>query len=181
MVDNPMTGAGRIGRLVTPRLELRLLQVGDLADIVTLHSDPGVMLGRNVDATPEDEAAATAAAWLATAMATPDRAGWGMYRVGERATGLFIGRCGLRPEKQTGEPELAYSYLTRAWGRGFATEAASAVLREALAFGITRIVAETLTDNVRSQRVLQKLGFTRCGDVPHSDGRRAWYRFAHYG
>jgi RimJ/RimL family protein N-acetyltransferase len=57
--------------------------------------------------------------------------------------------------------DLGYSILSEYWNRGYATEAVSALCSWALQQpGVELITADTLPDNVPSQRVLQKAGFS---------------------
>lgn len=68
-----------------------------------------------------------------------------------------IGGIGLNQE--AGGSELGYWITPAAWGRGFATEAASAVLRLSRTLGHRRIGARHFLDNPASGRVLEKVGF----------------------
>lgn len=81
------------------------------------------------------------------------------------ATGEVIGYCGLvdsgRPVP--GEPELAFELLRRHWGRGYATEAALAVIDRARAHGHERLWATVWDWNTASRGVLRKLGFLETG------------------
>lgn len=72
-----------------------------------------------------------------------------------------IGYCGLIPEGNGSpdEPELAYELLRAAQGRGFATEAALAVVAWARGAGYPRLWAGVWDWNTPSRRVLQKIGF----------------------
>lgn len=83
----------------------------------------------------------------------------------------LIGGIGLHEEG--GRPELGYWLAPEAWGHGYATEAASAVLRLARTLGHARVGARHFIDNPASGRVLEKLGFRRTGRVSerHSLGR----------
>ena len=86
--------------------------------------------------------------------------GFGLWRVVEKATGEAIGICGLIKRDGLDFPDLGYAILERAWGRGYAEEAARASLdygRKILGMG--RIVAITVPGNVGSIRVLEKVGF----------------------
>jgi RimJ/RimL family protein N-acetyltransferase len=75
----------------------------------------------------------------------------------------LIGCVGLASDG--GEVELGYWFGREHWGRGYATEAARAVLRLARTLGHRRIVAKHFTDNPASGRVLAKLGFKSTGEV----------------
>ena len=51
------------------------------------------------------------------------------------------------------------------WGRGYATEAARAVIDEGFACGLTEILAWTMTTNLPSQAVMRRLGFEEIGPI----------------
>lgn len=72
-----------------------------------------------------------------------------------------IGAAGMGEHE--GQPELGYWIARAHWGRGYATEAADAVLRIARALGHRRVVAGHFTDNPASGKVLRKLGFVPTG------------------
>lgn len=96
------------------------------------------------------------------------RNGFGQFGVCEKDTGSLIGYCGLKPLDETDEIEIYYGFFRNAWGKGYATEAAAAVLR--FGFGETpleRIVGCTHTENFASQKVLQKIGLIREGEANH--------------
>lgn len=88
----------------------------------------------------------------------------------------IVGGIGLHEDKSGGEARahLGYWLTPEAWGRGYATEAASAVLRLARTLGHARIGAHHFVDNPASGRVLEKLGFRSCSPVSerYSLGRR---------
>ncbi|WP_322787772.1 GNAT family N-acetyltransferase [Hamadaea tsunoensis] len=93
-----------------------------------------------------------------------DRNGYGFWAVEVRGTGEFIGFTGLDDVDDfmpfTGV-EIGWRLARSAWGRGYATEAARAVL----AYGfetlrLPEIFAITTTTNVRSQAVMRRLGMT---------------------
>ena len=75
----------------------------------------------------------------------------------------LIGCVGLASDGD--EVELGYWFGREHWNRGYATEAARAVLRLARTLGHRRIVAKHFTDNPASGRVLAKLGFKPSGEV----------------
>lgn len=64
-----------------------------------------------------------------------------------------------------GEPEIGYWIARKYWGRGFATEAARALVALAPLLGHRRLVAGHFADNPASGRVLGKAGFRRSGVV----------------
>ncbi len=81
--------------------------------------------------------------------------------------GTFIGWCSLnRWNPVHRSASLGYCYDEAAWGHGYATEAARALLRWAFAtLDLNRVQAETDTRNLASARVLEKLGFLREGTM----------------
>lgn len=74
----------------------------------------------------------------------------------------LIGSAGLGSDGR--DVELGYWIAREHWGRGFATEAARAVLGLALALGHERVVAFHFADNPASGRVLAKAGFRPTGE-----------------
>lgn len=81
-----------------------------------------------------------------------------------KGDGDVIGYCGLIDSgRGPQEPELAYEFLRRFWGQGYATEASWAVLDWARSLGYVRLWASVWEWNTASRRVLAKLGFTETG------------------
>lgn len=89
----------------------------------------------------------------------------GLLTVVVQATSEVIGYCGLvvHGSGTPAEPELAFELLAAHHGRGYATEAATAVLAAAEAAGQRRVWATVWEWNTASRRVLAKLGFTESG------------------
>lgn len=93
-------------------------------------------------------------------MASYARFGFGLLRVELRDGGQPIGICGLLKRDTLKDVDVGFAFLPRYWSRGYAFEAASAVLAEGRAkFGLKRIVAITSPDNEASIRLLGRLGF----------------------
>lgn len=89
-----------------------------------------------------------------------DRLGQSLWLVARDATGEPLGMCGLVEREVLDSPDLGYAFLERHSGKGYATEAAAAVLahvREDMR--LPKLAAITDPDNKPSQRVLEKLGF----------------------
>ncbi len=84
----------------------------------------------------------------------------------ERGDGApqLVGACGLG-RRPSGAVELGYWIARSAWGRGFATEAAEALIDIARALGLDRLEGSHFLDNPASGRVLEKLGFQATGMV----------------
>lgn len=78
----------------------------------------------------------------------------------------LIGCIGIKPGEDCGE--LGYWIGQQHWGRGFATEAARAVMSLARTLGHRQLRARHFADNPASGRVLRKLGFAPTGAVSES-------------
>lgn len=89
-----------------------------------------------------------------------ERYGYGLLRVALKADGTAIGMCGVLKRDTLPEPDLGFSFLPEHWSKGYALEAATAVMRHARnALHLGRILAITTHDNGPSMRLLGKLGF----------------------
>ena len=89
------------------------------------------------------------------------RYGFGLYLVSLRADRTPVGICGLVKRDTLVDPDVGFAFLEEHWSKGYASEAAAAVLaygRNTL--GIERIVAITAIDNRGSMAVLEKIGLT---------------------
>ena len=87
----------------------------------------------------------------------------GLWAVEVTSSGAFIGFVGLNPvpfaAPFTPAVEIGWRLARPYWGSGFATEAARAVLAHAFGpWALEELVSFTSTTNLRSQRVMQKLG-----------------------
>ena len=157
----------------TQRLRLRRLRASDEADLVALDSDPDVM--RYVGS-PAGVKSAEDTVERARQRIAADHAPIGFWRVESRADGAFYGLGALIQMPSGDDVELAYRLIRPAWGRGIASEAGAALVEYAFGMlGLSRLVAVTYPDNRASQRVLDKLGFTRHGDLDYKGVRTAYY------
>jgi ribosomal-protein-alanine N-acetyltransferase len=160
----------------TPRLRLRRLRPSDEADLIALDSDPDVM--RYVGA-PAGVKSAHETLERVRHRIEGDHEPLGFWRVESRADGTFYGLGALVRMPIGDDVELAYRLIRRAWGQGIASEAGAALVEYAFgALGLARVVAVTYPDNHASQRVLDKLGFTRHGDLDYKGVRTAYYVLA---
>jgi ribosomal-protein-alanine N-acetyltransferase len=112
------------------------------------------------------------------------RHGHGQWIFFLKEEGALVGRGGIRRmvvnEKE--EVELGYAVLPERWGMGFAPEMGTKAL--AVAFDIFHypsVVAFTLLDNRRSERVMQKLGFSFEAKIIHAGLPHVLYRLRHPG
>ncbi len=92
--------------------------------------------------------------------------GYGLWAIERRSDGAFLGFAGLIDQTFeapfTPAVEVGWRLAAEAWGNGFATEAAREAVRYAFVeCGLGEIVSMTTPSNVRSRRVMEKLGMTR--------------------
>jgi RimJ/RimL family protein N-acetyltransferase len=108
------------------------------------------------------------------------RHGFGEWAVEERGTGELIGRIGLRyhPDwvADPSKVEIGWLLTRRAWGKGYATEAARPGLGHAFArLQLDRLMSIALVDNRRSRRVMEKLGLAWQGQTHWKGSDVVWY------
>lgn len=99
--------------------------------------------------------------------------GFGLFVVELKETGLPIGMCGLIRRDVLPDVDIGYALLERYWNKGYAHEAAAAVLDYGYkTLKLNRIIAITALDNDASGKVLGKIGlrFDRNIQVPGYDG-----------
>jgi RimJ/RimL family protein N-acetyltransferase len=143
---------------MTGRLELRPFRPEDAAELHEIFSDPET---HTIGEGPFTSLAQTAA-WISRRAETERQHGLLWYAVRDRAGGRMLGNCGLFAGRTgSAEPEIGYEIRRSCQGRGLATEAASAVLDDALASGIGRVWATIRPHNTASLRVAAKVGMTR--------------------
>jgi RimJ/RimL family protein N-acetyltransferase len=142
--------------LTTPRLLLRTYRSADLSLFAALNSDPAVVAtlgGEPLSRQDSDEIAE----W---AQQTYEAEGIGLLAVERRADGAFLGMCGVHhQETYPDDLEVAWRLAHAYWGKGYATEAASAWLDHAFdVLGVPRVISITDRLNVRSLAVMRRLG-----------------------
>lgn len=109
--------------------------------------------------------------WVAVSERNYRTRGYGMSALVERESGEIVGFCGLVHPAGQVDAELKYAFKRGRWGRGLATEAATAMLvyaKESL--GLHHAIATTAPENLASQRVLSKAGMQPAPDCIESEG-----------
>jgi ribosomal-protein-alanine N-acetyltransferase len=137
-----------------------------------MYSDPEVMRGSSGIA--RGRTREESSLWLQHELSIAHEPWHGTFRVEDRTEHTFVGRCGLRPAGST-TTEIAYAFVRDAWGSGFATETARAVIDWGAQMGLTRLTACALDGNIASQRVLEKAGMRRIGDEMTLEGHVVRY------
>ncbi len=154
--------------LATERLTLTPPTLADAAFVLELLNDPGWVrnIGDRGVSTVDQAGAYIADRFSATA--------WFVIR---DAAGTPLGMCGLVNRPGLDHLDIGYALLERYAGKGYATEAARAVLAHARVLGHTTVLGITAPDNTASQRVLEKIGlrFVQMIDIPGWEGPSALY------
>jgi RimJ/RimL family protein N-acetyltransferase len=142
----------------TPRLLLRPGFPEDAPALAQAIADETIV--RNLTTAPWPYRVRDAEAFLAS----PRDPVLPSFLIFERTSGApnLVGSCGLG-RRPSGAIELGYWIARAHWGRGFATEAARALIDIARVLGVPRLDASHFIDNPASARVLDKLGFESTG------------------
>jgi RimJ/RimL family protein N-acetyltransferase len=142
----------------TERLFLRDWRDGDAEPFSSLNADLRVM-----EFFPKPLNRPQSDAFMARIRAFIGDHGYGLYAVEEKLSGAFLGYIGLAPVRFeapfTPATEIGWRLARTAWGSGYATEGARAVLYDA--FGrlkLRDLVSFTAEWNTRSRRVMEKIG-----------------------
>lgn len=150
--------------LETERLVLRQFTPNDAAFIFELVNEPGwkKYIGDRGVNTLED-----ARRYIETVpLASYAKHGFGLWAVELKDDGALIGMCGLIKRDALDDVDIGFALLPRFEGRGYAREAAIATLAYARdQLGLSRVVAITTEDNVRSGVLLERAGMSHEGPI----------------
>jgi RimJ/RimL family protein N-acetyltransferase len=149
-----------------PRLTLRRFTVADAPLVCAIQANWNVTRMLRMAPFPPDPD--DIAAWLAGHDA--EWAAGIAFRFAVEAEGRLVG-CADVDEIAGGAGEIGYWFEETTWGRGYASEAAAAVVAFAIGkLGLRRLESGHAADNPASGRVLARLGFHPVGDTMR------WYR-----
>jgi ribosomal-protein-alanine N-acetyltransferase len=165
--------------LTTERLALRRMTDADLDWLAALYRDEEVTRHLGGLKTRDQVADMMRVRILDYYDANP---GMGVWMTLERATGDQVGFHLLNNIQGETIIQVGYGLLQPAWGKGYATEMAEAVLRYAFAdLKLPHVAGIASLPNVASQKVLAKIGLERRGEraFPHpayaASGPMAWF------
>ena len=150
--------------LHTARLLLRPFAEADTDAIFALQSNPRVLRYWHV---PPWHQRAQAERFIAGCRQMEHQGTGARLAIERSADDMFIGWCHLSQWNPVyRSARIGYCLDDAAWGNGFATEAAGAVLQWAFdTLDLNRVQSEADTRNTASARVLEKLGFIREGTL----------------
>jgi RimJ/RimL family protein N-acetyltransferase len=158
-----------VPELETERLLLRHWRDGDRDPYAALNADPEVteFLTPGGVTMSREESDAQVDRFLEHW----DRWGYGLFAVEVKATGEFIGFEGLSHHRALRDDvEIGWRLARATWGKGYATEAATATRDWAFAeLRLPRLISITLEENVRSWHIMEKLGMRFWRWLPFED------------
>lgn len=156
--------------LRTERLVMRRWRREDLDGFAAMNADPVVMEHFHHGTRTREQTAE----FMQRIEQEWNDCGFGLWSVQTAASNEFIGFVGLHQAlfeaPFTPAVEVGWRLAKKFWGYGYATEAARAALRYGFSDrGMTEIVSFTAVGNIRSQRVMERIGMTRDpdGDFEH--------------
>ena len=153
--------------LTTARLSLLPPGIEHLPDLIRLKADErvfGFMLhGTRTPERTREELEDDIDFWLVR--------GYGTWSVFERATGEFLGICGLMERPDGRGVALRFALWPECRGKGFAREAAAAALEFGHRAGLKRIIGVARESNAASRAVMTDIGMRECGEHRHQGHR----------
>jgi ribosomal-protein-alanine N-acetyltransferase len=149
----------------TDRLIIRHWREGDVEDAFAIYGDPEVT--RYLAGDARDTTIDSTREWLAKKLPTQaEKAPLGLWAVEERSSGNVIGHALLQYAQINGEDrvEVGYALARAAWGKGYATEIAQAMIQVGFdTLDLAEIYGVVIPENTASRRVLEKVGMRNLG------------------
>lgn len=145
--------------ITTPRLHLRPLTHADADGIRAIFSDPAVLRFLNDAPTDTREKAIDLIDWFAGCFERHEGVNWAICLRGQEP---LIGTCGMYAwNRSDRHVDIGYHLHPAHWGKGYATEAARALIGWCFDnLDVHRIQADCTEGHIASERVLLKCGFT---------------------
>ena len=156
----------RLAERRTARLLMRRWVPEDREPFAAMNADPEVMrhLPRTMTRAESDE-------FVDRIEARFDEQWFGLWVLDPLTGGGFLGYTGLNPMPAgvpgAGGMEVGWRLARRAWGHGYATEAAQEALEAAEQAGLQEVWSITAVSNLRSQAVMRRIGLREHGRFDH--------------
>ena len=146
----------------TPRLILRQITIEDAPLILGLNRDPEIVKYVHE---PTLKTVEQAEKIIVDIILPQYKNNLGRWAIITKDNDEFIGWCGLKYRPELDEIDLGYRLMQKAWGKGFATEAAE----ETLEYGFNTLNLNLITgrahvENLASIKVLEKIGMDYIGE-----------------
>ncbi|MFL5736705.1 MAG: GNAT family N-acetyltransferase [Actinomycetota bacterium] len=147
-----------VATIETARLHLRPFEPNDADELYSVLGDAETMTYYPAGFTFQETQT-----WVRNNIDRFERDGTGLWAIEDRATGEFLGDCGLVHQVVDGVDELEVGWHVKRsrWGQGIAPEAGAAFRDRAFGeLGFERLISLIRPENVQSRRVAEKLGMT---------------------
>jgi RimJ/RimL family protein N-acetyltransferase len=144
--------------LDTERLHLRFMNTDDVSNLMEIFSDLEAM--KYYPSTKDENQTRE---WIAWTMNHYENHGVGLWIVEDKQSGEFLGQCGIVPQvvDHVLEMEIGYLFARRAWGNGYATEAALACKHYGFEqMKLQKIISLVGVNNRPSAKVAERIGMT---------------------
>lgn len=159
--------------LRTERLVLRPFRAGDVDTILAYRNDPQVSALQDWDLPVTRESVERQVARTWEDLAPGDSRNIGIEVDGELVGDLYVGLDEHSSPPDHGVAEIGFTLRTEHQGKGYASEAAAAVVADLIGrLGVHRVAAQLSPENTASMRVLERLGMMRESLAPKS----FWWR-----
>jgi [ribosomal protein S5]-alanine N-acetyltransferase len=146
----------------TQRLLLRRFTEDDTTLILQLNSDPEILKYLHEPLLETEERAKEI---LINNILPQYKNNLGRWAVHTKDNMEFIGWCGLKHRPELGEIDLGYRFFQKAWGKGYATEAAQHTLDHGFrVLNLRLITGRAHIENIASVKVLEKIGMHFIGE-----------------
>jgi ribosomal-protein-alanine N-acetyltransferase len=147
--------------LETERLSLRPLAASDAEFLFPILSDPEVMAHWDIPEIDDPDLVRAIVDGQVAEAASGKSAHWTIRTLGGDE---FLGACDVSDiDRWHKRAEIGFILGRGAWGQGYALEAMRSVIAYAAAMGVRRLTARTHLGNLRSDALLEKLGFEEEG------------------
>ena len=146
----------------TPRLILRQFTEDDPPLILQLNSDPEIVKYVHEPTLQTEEQAKKIIIDTILPQYKNNLGRWAIYT---KDNNEFIGWCGLKYRPELDEIDLGYRLIRKAWGKGYATEAAHHTLDHGFkSLNLKLITGRAHIENIASIKVLEKIGMNFIGE-----------------
>jgi [ribosomal protein S5]-alanine N-acetyltransferase len=153
----------------TERLIVRGIEFEDLDAFAELCADPIAMQYMGDGKILDRE---TVERWIGICHDKYQQRGYGTSALVEKESGKFIGFCGVVRAPDTDFDEIVYAFSQAVWGKGYATEAALAMLDYVFSISeLSEIYATIHAKNAASLKMMAKLKMNYQKSVTEEDGQ----------
>jgi [ribosomal protein S5]-alanine N-acetyltransferase len=157
----------------TERLLVRAISPNDLEAFAALCADPLAMQYMGDGATLDHD---TVRRWIDICQTKYQERGYGTSAVVEKVSEKFIGFCGVVRAPENDFDEIVYAISRDYWGKGYATEAAAAMLDYVFRISdLSEIYATIYAQNIASLKMMDKLNMAYVKSVTEADGAQTEY------